>query len=251
MRKRPSARLRFLLQVAALPVIASLGTAVAASIPTAHAGLIPTLPTVTVPTLPVTLPALPTVTDITLGTTTVGAPVPTTTAAALTTTSASSGAGQGSAPGAGGPTHGSDVAAVVTDAVAGAVRLRSGAVSVSVSSVRAPALLVFNRITVAPKWISARGQRLRIVARISDSRGYLVRGASVDIQTLPGGRVKPVGVHTTRADGTVSLLLTTSSSIPMRRGSKLTLVIRAYQGRAATSTAKVVRRVISLPIRPR
>ena len=237
---RPSARFGFVLRVAGMPALALLGAAAAAFIPTAQADLVPTLPTVTVPSLPISLPTVPTLPIGTTGTTGT-----TTTAGPGTTNTV------GTATGAGGQDGSSEGGADAVSAIVGAIHLASGAVSVPVSSVSAPAFLVLDRITASPTWIGARGQRFRIVARVSDSRGYRVRGASIGVGSAPGGRIKPVGVHKTGLDGTVTLQLTASSRLTLRKGSRLILVVSAYEASSAPGAAMSIRRAISLPIRPR
>jgi hypothetical protein len=242
MSTRPSGRFGFALRAAGIPVLALLGGAAAAFIPTAHADLVPTLPTATVPSLPISLPTVPTLpagTTDTTGTTTTDGPGDTSTSSVGSATGA---------PGQGGGSEGGDDAVA---AIVGAIHLASGAVSVPVSSVTAPAFLVLGRVTTSPSWIGARGQRLRIVARLADSRGFRVRGASIGVGSVPGGRITPAGVHKTGLDGTVTVQLTTSSRLPMRKGAKLILVVSAYEAGSATGAAKGIRRVISLPIRPR
>jgi hypothetical protein len=193
------------------------------------------LPTVTVPLLPVSLPEVPSIPIVTAVTTTTTAASPGATAPADTRESVPVAA----------PSSGSSTERVAAGtALAGLTRLASGAVSIPVSSVTVPARLVIGLVTIAPKWIGARGQRVRLVARITDTRGYRVRDASVDAYGTPAGRIKPAGVQTTRADGTVSLQLSTTLRMPLRAGSKLTIVIRA------SGAGSVVRRVVSLPIRP-
>lgn len=233
---RPSARLACVLRAACVPALALLGATVAVCIPAAHAGLAPTLPTVTVPSLPVTVPAVPGLPPTTGATTT-------TAGTGSETTSSTTVEAQG---GVSGQSAGSDTFATV----AGAIHLASGAVSIPVSSVRAPVVLVIDRIAASPSWVGARGQRFRIVARVSDSRGYRVRGAAIAVGSAPGGRITPAGVHKTGVDGTVTVQLTTSSRLPLRKGSTLILVVRAY-ATAAGASATDIRRVISLPVRPR
>ena len=233
MSTRPSARLRFLLSSAALPAVAVLGAVAAVCIPAARADLLPTLPTVTVPPLP-TVPALPIGTT---GTTTTPATGTTTaTSTATSTDNGGSSAASKSLPDA------------ADSGVAGAIRLSSGAISVPISSVTAPVRLAIDRITISPSSIGVRGQRLRILVRVIDSRGYRVRGASVDVRSTPARMVKATPARTTSTDGTVSLPLSTTSLIPMRAGSALTLLVRAYPPGAAASNA---RRVVSVPVRPR
>jgi len=199
-------------------------------IPSARADLIPTLPTVTVPSLPVsvpTVPSLPIGTTVTVTTTVPTLPIGTTTPP--TTSTAGGGSGGGGGGGSEPPSGG----------------------SVPVSSVTAPARLVISQITVSPRWIGARHQQVRLVVRVVDSRGHRVRGASVDVRSSPARMIGSSGARKTRADGTVSLQVRTTSVVPMRVGAKLTLVVRAYQAGAVLTATNVARRVVSLPIRPR
>jgi hypothetical protein len=239
-----SARLRFLLGCAALAVAAALGAAVAISIPAARAGVTPTLPTVTLPvSLP--LPTLPTIPSLPVVTTTTATTSPAVTSTTPTTTSSDNGGGGRSVT-----TTATSLPVVAETGIAGAIRLPSGAFSIPIAGVTAPARLGIDRLTISPKWIRARGQRLRVVVRVIDSRGYRVRGASVDARSNPARMIMRTAAGTTGKDGTVSLQLSTSARIPLRAGSKLTLVVRAYQAGAASSS-NATRRNVSIPIRPR
>jgi hypothetical protein len=229
MSARPSARLRFLLSCAAVPAVAALGVVAAMCIPAAHADILPTLPTVTVPSLP-TVPALP------IGTT----GTPTTPA---TGTTATTGGGDATTTGR--------VPDSAASGIAGAIHLPSGAISIPISSVKAPAALVIDRITLSPQSIRMRGQRVVVVVRVTDSRGYRVRGASVDVRSTPARMLKGTAAHKTSMDGTVSLTLTTTSLVPMRAGSSLKLLVRAYDAGGVAAGTNVVRRVVSVPVRPR
>jgi hypothetical protein len=234
-----SARTRVLLGCAAVPAVAALGAWAAICIPAARADVLPTLPTASLPIPTVTLPVgtVPSVPVVTTGPATTG------TSPAETTAGSTSDKGSSDKPTTTlnpGPSSG----------VAGAIRLASGAVSIPIESVTAPARLAIDRITVSPKWIGARGQRVSIVVRIADSRGYRVRGASVEVRSMPGRMLKPAAARTTRTDGTVILQPATTLAIPVRAGATLVLVVRAYRA-GSPSSSIVARRVVSLPIRLR
>ena len=186
MSNRSSARLKFLLRAAGFPAVGLLGAAAARCIPAARAGLIPTvtLPTASVPSLPVTLPTVP---SLPIGTTVTVPSLPIGTTVAVTTpttTSPGGGGGGGGTPPSGGP-------GATGSGIVGAVLLSSGLVSVPVSSVTAPARLAIGRITVSPTWIGARRQQVRLVVRVTDSRGYRVRNASVDVRSSPARMIGP------------------------------------------------------------
>jgi hypothetical protein len=235
MSARPSARLRFLLSCTALPAVAVLGVVSAVGIPAARADVLPTVPTVTLP--------LPTVPSLPIGTT------------GTTTTPAT---GTGTSTDNGGGVNGTTTTATTTRSpdnanrgVAGAIRLSSGAISIPISSVTAPVSLAIDQVTIAPRSIGGRGQRLRVVVRVLDTRGYRVRGASVDVRSTPARMVQATTARKTSADGTVSLRLSTTSLIPMRTGFAVTLLVRAYRAGAVAGRTNVARRLVSVPVRPR
>jgi hypothetical protein len=134
--------------------------------------------------------------------------------------------------------------------VTGAIRLSSGVFSIPISSVTAPARLGIDRITLSPNRIGVRGQRVRVVVRVTDSRGYRVRGASVDVRGIPDRMLASGSRGITSKDGTASLRLSTTSRVPLRAGVTLVLVVRAYEAGTA-SGSNVARRVVALPVRPR
>jgi hypothetical protein len=223
---------------------AAFGVVAAISIPTARAGLLPTLPTITLPPIP----SLPLITTTSTTTPTVPAlPTGTGTGTGVSPTTTSSNSGGGGVT--------TTMSTATTDApvegasVSGAIRLPSGAYSIPISSVQAPARLGIDRITISPRTISARGQRVRLVVRVTDSRGYRVRGASVDVRSSPARMASPGATRMTSTDGTVTLQVSTTSRLPLRRFA-LKLVVRAYEARSG-SPAKLVRRTASVPVRPR
>ena len=236
---RPSAQFRFVLGCAALTVAAAVGVVAALSIPAAHAGLLPTLPTITLP------PSLSLPLITTTSTTTPTLPTNTGTGTTPTTTSSNNGGGGGTTTMS---TSTTDVS-IDSASVSGVIRLPSGAFSIPISSVKAPARLGIDRITISPKAISARGQRVRLVVRVTDSRGYRVRGASVDVRSAPEWMASPGAIRMTGTDGTVTLQVSTTSRLPLRRFA-LNLVVRAYEA-SSGSPAKLVRRTASVPVRPR
>jgi hypothetical protein len=185
-----------------------------------------TLPTITVPSLPVTLPTvtlLPTTTAGTDTTTTAGT---TSTTAAVTTTGSAS-----TAPGS--PSASTSPTARST-AVAGARRLASGAVSIPVTSVTAPARLVV-LVSVQPRRVLRAAQTIKASVEVRDTRDYVVRGATVSIRSVPAGKLVPVRQKLSAANGRVTFALRLRAG-KVRPG---TLVLRVRAGnRAAPTTAR-------------
>lgn len=226
MTTRPARRLRQALHVLSIAPLASAGALVAAMPQTAAAdGLLPLLPTITLPT--VTLPpVLPTTTATTTSATTASsAPVPTPPSTDTSTTETTTQTSP--AP-----------------AVAGSQRLSSGAVSIPVSSVRAPAKLRLV-VSLAPRTVQRARQPLTAIVQVADSRGYVVRGARVTLRSVPAGRL----VATTRSTGTDgrAVLPTWHKQAKLRRG-VLSLVVAATD--PASPKAASVSVSMRIPVRP-
>jgi hypothetical protein len=192
-------RLRIALRALWLIPLAAFGYLLAASPQSAAADGLP-LPTITVPTLPVTAPTVPVLPTTTAGTgtTTTGttsATTSTTTGTAPPTTSPPG------SPGGSGTTTAPEAAAG-TRTVAGVLPLKSGAVSIPVASVRAPARLLVI-VSLQPRKILGAARPIKASVQVRDTRGYLVRGAVVAIRSVPGGKLVPVGRKRSAADGRV------------------------------------------------
>jgi hypothetical protein len=184
-----------------------------------------TLPTITVPSLPVTLPTV-TLLPTTAGTDTTTTAGTTSMTAAVTTTGSAS-----TAPGS--PSASTSPTARST-AVAGARRLASGAVSIPVTSVTAPARLVV-LVSVQPRRVLRAAQTIKASVEVRDTRGYVVRGATVSIRSVPAGKLVPVRQKLSAANGRVTFALRLRAG-KVRPG---TLALRVRAGnRAAPTTAR-------------
>ena len=162
-------RPRLVVSVACVAALFTLGFALSAQPQEASGGLLPT----------VTLPGITTVTLPTVGTT--AAPTSTTTTVVTTTTVAVTPPPSPGAPPAVTTTPVSTTTESVrtTAQVTGAKRLRSGAISIPVSSVRAPA-----RLRLVVRFVrSARDASIQ--TQVIDTRGFLVRGARVSMRGTP------------------------------------------------------------------
>jgi hypothetical protein len=216
---RPARTPRTATHAAWLVVAASLGFALSSASGQAHAlGL----PTITLPGLTtVPLPTLPTTTATT-----------TTAAAAATTTGAQTAPAPAPTPA---PTATTATTAVVPDApaadtaLAGAIRLAGGVVSIPVSSVRAPARLRI-LLSVAPTQVTRASQPVSVRTRIVDTRGYVVRGARVVVRAGRSGTLRGAGTRVSTADGLAGFVV--RNRVAIRRGAKLLLVVQAVDPRA-------------------
>ncbi len=175
--------------------------------------------------LPTTIPSLP----ITTTTTT------TTTTTATTT---------GSAPTAP-PPAASDPPSTGT-APAGALRLSDGAVSIPVTSVRSPAQLVLV-VSVRPLTVRSTTQPVRANVQVRDTRGYLVRGATVALRSIAAGRIVPVRQQSSADDGRAAFLVRVRAPASWR--GSVSLVVSASD--PAEPKGVAVSRRVRLTVAPR
>ncbi|HEY2935574.1 MAG TPA: hypothetical protein VGJ25_03190 [Gaiellaceae bacterium] len=220
---------------AALVGAAALGVLVATGVPGAAADTGLPVPTVPVPTLPAT-PSVPLPTD----------------------SGGAAGDGSSNTSGSGGSTTRADSSTATAGsgvrspaAVEGAIVLTGGAVSIPVTSVQAPARLVIDWVSLSPTAIRAAGQPVRAAFRVSDSRGYVVRDAVLDVRSLPAGRIGTAVIRPTGVDGVVRFWLRPTKLLSIRRGTRLTILVRAYQPAGKPSGGIAALRIVSLPISPR
>jgi hypothetical protein len=211
--------------------LAAFGFLLAATPHNAAADGLP-IPTVTVPSLPVTLLTVPLLPTTTAGTG--SSPTGTTTAPVADTVAAST----ASAAPSGAP---AETRAGGGTAVAGERRLANGAVSIPVTSVRAPARLVVV-VSVQPRRILRAAQPIKASVEVRDTRGYVVRGASVSISSVPTGRLVPVRQKPSAANGRVAFEARLRSG-KLRAGT-LVLRVRASDPAATTAVTRDIRLVV-------
>jgi len=135
-------------------------------------------------------------------------------------------------------------------AVAGAIRLADGQVSIPVASVLLPAHLILTRVVLSPHTITRRGVRLALVLRVTDSRGYVVRGALLGLTAKPAHGIKGLAVRKTGKDGIVRFGLQTTALLPLKRGTVLTLIVSAHGAGNAAANGIAATRRLTVPIAP-
>ena len=248
MRRRQAAPLARLLVPFALAALGVLGWFAAGYTASASAdGLLPTVPTlpVSVPALPVTVPtvSLPLVggTTTTTATTTV-----TQTTQATTATITTVAAPAGSTATTPAQTSASAADPPPTAVVAGVIRLANGQVSVPISSVAAPARLVVTKVSLTPGAIRTKRARLALVLRVRDSRGYLVRGADVQLSSKPQYALAGTSERRTGVTGLVRFTFETTTRVALKAHATVTIVARAR----GTGSSVAATRSLSVPIRP-
>jgi hypothetical protein len=234
----------------ALAAAGGLGFLLAAQPQPATADGLP-LPTVSIPTLPITLPSVtvPTVTvpPVTLPTTT--DPGTTTTTTTGTGTTSSSAATPGAPPATVGGSSGTHTGGTTPSGtvVSGAIRLPDGTFSIPVTSVRLPARLVL-AVMVTPRSLQSQTQALKASVRVSDTRGFLVRGARVAVRSVPAGRLTSPAQKRSGADGRATFVVRAKPAV-LRQGGRLSLLVSAAD--PTKSRIVAVSRVVAVPIRPR
>ena len=241
--------LRLGLRASALAAAGGFGFLVAAQPQPATADGLP-LPTVTVPSLPITLPTVtvPTVPPVSLPTTTdPGTTTTTTTGTTSSPAAATPGAPPATVGGSSGTHTGGTTPSAAGAGVSGAIRLADGTFSIPVTSVRLPARLVLV-VTVTPRSLQSQTQALKASVRVSDTRGFFVRGASVAIRSVPAGRLTAPAQKRSAADGRATFVVRAKPAV-LREGSRLSLLVSAAD--PTKSRIVAVSRVVVVPIRPR
>jgi hypothetical protein len=177
------------------PLVA-IGVVLAGHLPAAAGDSIPPLPTVSVPTLPLPPVSVPQVTPTTTAAPT--SPPPDTSASSTTGTTTTAAAATNAAAVA------RPQAAV--SAVAGSRALANGAISIPVSSVRPPARLVV-LVAVAAQKVHGSRNAIPLNVQVTDTRGYLVRGADVGLRAVPTGALTGLVNKRSPANGKVGFVV--------------------------------------------
>ncbi len=133
-------------------------------------------------------------------------------------------------------------AAVTQPGPEGAIKLQSGATSIPASSVTLPERLLIDNVKFQPGVVTSRGP---IVARfhVSDTRGYVVRDALVQVTPLPYGWARTQGEVATGQDGWVTMTINPTRLMPLKRGALVMFVRARVQGQsllAGSSTRRLV-----------
>jgi hypothetical protein len=113
----------------------------------------------------------------------------------------------------------------VTTLPTGAVQLPDEKISIPVSSVSLPDRLVISSVRYTPNPVRSHGA-FQARYRITDSNGYLVRGALVYALGVPYSWVRSGAEATSGTDGYAYLNITPSSKLPLTRGNGLIVFVR-------------------------
>ena len=132
---------------------------------------------------------------------------------------------------AGGSTSATSVpTAVVTPAQpagpAGQIRLSGGRISIPVTSVSQPARLIIDQVRFNPNPVRSRRTTITIRVHVSDTRGFVVRGALVFVRSTPL-LTTTSPERATRTDGWVTFRVRPRADFPLRRGYNVQFFARA------------------------
>ena len=130
--------------------------------------------------------------------------------------------------------------------VTGVLRRSGGSISIPVKSVVAPNGLRLV-VTLAPRIVDVT-RTLTATVRVRDARGYLVRGATVTVRSIPGGLLAPVAQKRSAADGRAGFVVRANVKALPNTGRLWLLVAATDPTRPKTVS---VSRALAVPIAAR
>jgi hypothetical protein len=121
-----------------------------------------------------------------------------------------------------------------------------GARTVHISEVKPPNHLVIAQARFSRKVLRDRAPFVLDVW-VKDAEGRLVQGATVGVVAVPAGRTQKVPARLTSAAGTAHLVVQPTKRLPIVKGGRLALYVRAWSPKASGSTP-VAKRLISIRV---
>jgi hypothetical protein len=109
---------------------------------------------------------------------------------------------------------------------AGQIKLADGKVSIPVTSVSSPQRLIVSGVQFQPAVVRSRDP-FTTRFRVTDTRGFVVRGALVYMIGLPYGRIANVPEQATGTDGYVAFQVQPTARLPLVNGGALVVFVRA------------------------
>jgi hypothetical protein len=138
------------------------------------------------------------------------------------------------------------VASEATEVVA-PLRPRPGRTVIDVAKVARPHRLVIDRFSFEPSLLRAPDP-VTVRIRISDTRGFRVRGAIVSVAGVRAGLIGTVRDARTGSDGWTTLRLRPTARVVFRVGGSIELVVRAFRSGESAVGGVSARRLLSLPL---
>lgn len=126
---------------------------------------------------------------------------------------------------------------------------RPGRNTLSVDDVSLPQRLIVDRVTFSVRPLSSVAP---FVARfrVSDTRGFLIGGALVQVQAVPPELARPVAEVTTAANGWATVTLRPTAKLQLKKGGALYLFVRARKPGENLLAGVSTRRLVRLPLAP-
>jgi hypothetical protein len=109
---------------------------------------------------------------------------------------------------------------------AGQIKLPDGKVSIPVTSVSPPQRLIVSGVEFQPLVVRSRSP-FTARFRVTDTRGFVVRGAPVYMLGLPYGRIANVPEQATGTDGWITFQVQPTAQLPLVNGGALVVFVRA------------------------
>jgi hypothetical protein len=109
---------------------------------------------------------------------------------------------------------------------AGQVKLADGKISIPVTSVSSPQRLIVSGVEFQPPVVRSRDP-FTARFRVTDTRGFVVRGALVYMIGLPYGRIANVPEQASGTDGWVAFQVQPTARLPLVNGGALVVFVRA------------------------
>ena len=138
---------------------------------------------------------------------------------------------------------------LVTSQPAGAIRLANGRVSIPASSVSLPHRLVISAVHFSRRPLHSR-HAFTGRFRITDTRGYLIRGARVRAVGIPYGWITHTHEVTTGTNGYAVITFHPTRHLPLRKGATLVLAIRARKPGDNTLAGVTAHRLVRVALAP-
>lgn len=134
---------------------------------------------------------------------------------------------------------------------AGQIRLADGKISIPASSVAPPQRLVLTGVSFSPNPVRSRSP-FSGRFRVTDTRGYVVRGALVFALGVPYNRIVQEPEQPTAEDGYATFSFRPTASLPLQQGSALVVFLRARKEGdsllAGVSTRRLVQVSLGSPL---
>jgi hypothetical protein len=149
----------------------------------------------------------------------------------------------------GGAVAGAGTAAEAQYEPEGQIRLANGKVSIPASSVILPARLIVDGVRFSPNPVRSRRGAITVRVHVSDTRGFVIRGALVFLRSTPLVTTTPAE-RATNQGGFVTFTTLPRASFPLRRGYNVQFFVRARKAGDNVLAGVSTRRLVQVATAP-